>query len=432
MLSSEDNQLLTKVGPGTPLGDTMRRYWHPIALSTQVGEPDGAPLRTKLLGQPFVVFRDTQGRVGVLDEQCMHRGVSLALGRNEEGGLRCLYHGWKFAVDGTILETPNHADCRLRERLKAPAYPVREQSGLIWTYIGPAALEPPFRTFEYDTMPEEHRCSFRLNSRANWLPWWESSLDSSHVGILHTNTIRPTWNGGARGEGEGPSASWDTLAPSFEIEDTEFGWHYCAFRDLPGGEGKRNARLTSAIMPYAQIIPGVRREDRPESYTASMCSFFVPMDDDWTAVYIIKFNSAHPVSREAFAKHLGFVSPHYNPETLQFEMENDAHLGQRRDLMDSNWSGYQALLIEDAAMSVSLDPAWDRSKEHLVTSDVAVVRMRRRVLAAIRDLAEGKAPPAVGVADLSKVIGYDREINADQRWQDLAPDHQRFYGVAAE
>jgi nitrite reductase/ring-hydroxylating ferredoxin subunit len=183
----EDNDLLMHVGAGTPFGDMLRRYWHPIAMSSQVAEPDGPPLRTKLLGEPFVVFRDTQGRVGVLDEYCMHRGASLALGRNEEGGLRCIYHGWKFDVDGAILETPNHADCRFRENTKAPAYPVREQSGLVWAYIGPKELEPPFRSFEFDTVPEANRVL------AWTVPTWASCTQTS-CGPLgaQASAARPT------------------------------------------------------------------------------------------------------------------------------------------------------------------------------------------------------------------------------------------------
>ena len=141
MVTKAENETLVRVGRGTPMGDLMRRYWHPVATSAQLPGADCAPLKTMLLGERFVVFRDSQGRVGMFDELCMHRGASLALGRVEDGGITCLYHGWKFAVDGTILETPNNADGRLRQRLKAPAYDTIERSGLIWAYIGPKELK---------------------------------------------------------------------------------------------------------------------------------------------------------------------------------------------------------------------------------------------------------------------------------------------------
>jgi phenylpropionate dioxygenase-like ring-hydroxylating dioxygenase large terminal subunit len=415
MLTHEENDLLTKVGPGAPLGEMMRRYWHPIALSDQVPEPDGPPLRTKLLGQSFVVFRDTAGKVGVLDEFCMHRGVSLALARNEEGGLRCLYHGWKFATDGTILETPNHADCRLRERLKAPAYPVREQSGLIWTYIGPAEHQPPFRSFIFDTLPETHRTAFRANTKASWLPLWEGGLDSSHVAILHTNMLRPSWGATRRGESNAEPIAWDNLAPTYEIEDTEFGFQYCAFRELPDIK-QVNARLTTAIMPYGRIIPGKGRG----SFVME-----VPMDDLETATYIVPFSTSEaPVDRAESMRTLGYDNPLYDPVTREFRLEWDNRLGQDRSIMGSNWSGFTGIELEDFAMSVS-QAAWDRSKEHLVTSDLAVVRMRRMIMQAVSRFKDGEAPLGSPLEDLTKVNGYDLEIEAGATWQDFAPDNHK-------
>ena len=147
MLTHEENETLCRVGPKTRMGQVMRRYWHPVALSEQLPHPDCAPRRVSLLGERLVAFRDTEGRVGVFNELCMHRGASLALGRVENNGIRCLYHGWKFGVDGTIQETPNHSDGRFRDRLKAPCFPVREEGGLIWAYIGEKKKVPPFRRF---------------------------------------------------------------------------------------------------------------------------------------------------------------------------------------------------------------------------------------------------------------------------------------------
>lgn len=421
MLSQNESQLLTQVGTGTPLGEMMRRYWHPIALTEQVAEPDGAPLRTKLLGQRFVVFRDSAGKVGVLDEFCMHRGVSLALGRNEEGGLRCIYHGWKFAVDGTVLETPNHADCRLRQRLKAPAYPVREQSGLIWTYIGPKELQPPFRNFAWDIVPETHRVAFRANTRASWLPLWEGGLDSSHVGILHANLFRPSWGAKSRGETNTTPIAWDVLAPTYEIEETPFGFHYCAFRDIPSREGKRrNARLVPAILPYMRIIPGTL----DQNYAIE-----VPMDDDETATYVIPYSHDRPIDREAWLKMLGFDSPFYDPVTCNVSLAWDNRMGQDRTRMKGDWTGIVGLEMEDFAMSVS-QVGWDRSKEHLVASDQAVVKMRRMLLEAIRRFQQGETPPAVNVADMTQVIAYDRNLEVDEKWQAFAPGN-RLLGSAA-
>ena len=154
MLNRQDNELICRVGPGTAMGHMMRRYWHPVCTSAQLPHPNAPPLRVRLLSEDYVAFRDTQGRVGVMEELCMHRGASLALGRVEEGGLRCLYHGWKFDVTGAVLETPNHADPKYRARMKAPAFPVREEGGLVWAYVGPKELQPEFSRYAFmDVQP---------------------------------------------------------------------------------------------------------------------------------------------------------------------------------------------------------------------------------------------------------------------------------------
>jgi phthalate 4,5-dioxygenase len=414
MLNQSDSDKLTHVGKGTPLGEMMRRYWHPIALSEQVAEPDGTPLRTKLLGERFVVFRDTEGKVGVLDEMCMHRGVSLALGRNEEGGLRCVYHGWKFAVDGTILETPNHADCRYRERMKAPAYPVVERSGLIWTYIGAKEHQPPLRTFEFDTLPAENRVAIRQNTKANWLPLWETGLDSSHVAVLHTNLVRPTWVAKQRGE-EVQAAAWDSLAPTYELENTFFGYHYCAFRDIPGKTDVRNARLVPAMIPYMRIIPGLTEHSHV---------FEVPLDDYETATIVIAYSRDHAMDPEAVYKMASYHTKFFDRETYDIDQNWGNRMGQDRSTMHDSWTGIPGLGLEDFAMSLSLGDDWDRTKEHLVTSDLAVVRMRKMILEAIDAVEEGRDPPAVNIADMTGILAYDKNLAPTDSWQNYAPGHR--------
>ena len=193
MISAQENEILTRVGPETPMGRMMRRYWLPVCTSEQLPKPDCDPLRVRLLGERFVAFRDTSGRPGLLEEYCMHRRASLAMGRVEDNGIRCLYHGWKFGVDGTIQETPNHCDERFRNRVKAPAFPVREAGGMVWAYVGPADKEPPFQKYEFFDGPVENRLVFRINTPANYLQLFEGGTDSSHVGILHCNLANPAW-----------------------------------------------------------------------------------------------------------------------------------------------------------------------------------------------------------------------------------------------
>jgi phthalate 4,5-dioxygenase len=426
MLSPEDNELLCRVGPGTPMGKAMRRYWHPIALSTQLPRPDCAPLRTRLLGQDFVAFRDTAGKVGVLDEYCMHRGVSLAVARVEEGGIRCLYHGWKFAVDGTLLETPNHPDPRLCQALKARAYPVREVSGLIWTYIGPAELEPPFRRFSFDEAPASHRVIHRVNVRANYLQLAEGGVDSSHVGILHTNQVRPSWRARRQTLDSGvlDAAVMEDNAPGLELEDTAFGFHYAATRNAMGAAGERgmrNVRVTPVILPTLRVIPAT-------SFYFSV--FETPMDDISTATYVVTHGD-QPISFDDLTRVHGLDDPRFwNPEDCWFRASWDDRLGQDRASMNESWTGHRGIQREDVFVGLASLPIVDRSVEHLVAADQAVVRLRRRMMDCVRLNEAGETPLGLMIADLTKVLARDRDIGADERWQDLAPEHTDFAAAA--
>jgi len=418
MLSQDDNETLCRVGPGTRMGKVMRRYWHPIATSAQLPGPDCAPLRTKLLGEKFVVFRDTGGRAGVLDEYCMHRGASLALGRVEEGGIRCLYHGWKFAVDGTLLETPNHPDPRLCRALRANAYPVREVSGLIWTYIGPAELEPPFRRFGYDEVPASHRVIHRVNVNANYLQLAEGGVDSSHVGILHTNQVRPSWRARRQSTDAGTldAAIMEDNAPSLEIEDTPFGFHYAAIRRsmADAGGGLRNVRVTPVILPTLRVIPAT-------FYCFSV--YETPMDDVSTATYVIT-HADRPVSFEDLTRVHGLDDERFwSPQDCWFRASWDDRLGQDRAGMDQSWTGHRGIQREDVVMALSSEPILDRSKEHLVAADQAVVRLRRRMMDAVLLTEAGEPPPGLLISDLTKVLASDRDIGHEARWQDLAAGH---------
>jgi len=426
MLSREDNETLCRVGSGTRMGRMMRRYWHPIAISAQLPAPDCAPLRTKLLGEPFVVFRDSDGKVGVLDEYCMHRGISLALGRVEEGGIRCLYHGWKFAVDGTLLETPNHADPRLCQVLKARAYPVREQSGLIWAYIGEAAHEPPFRRFAYDEVPESHRIIHRINVQANYLQLAEGGVDSSHVGILHTNQVRPSWRARRQTTDTGvlDAAVMEDNAPSLEIEDTPFGYHYAAIRDAMGegaGRGLRNVRVTPFILPTLRVIPAT-------FYYFNV--FETPMDDESTATYIVT-HSDRPLNDEEITKVVGLDDTRfYSRSDCEFTATWATRLGQDRASMNQSWTGLWGIQREDAVMALAGGPILDRSREHLVAADQAVVRLRRRLMDALLLDEAGSPPPGLMIADMTKILARDQDIPTGDRWQDLAPEHQEFAAAA--
>ncbi len=422
MLSKEQNEVLTRVGKGTPMGTTMRRYWHPIAVSTELPEPDCDPIRTTLLGETFVVFRDTAGRVGVMDELCLHRGASMAIGRVEDGGIRCLYHGWKFDVTGQLLDTPNHADPRVKERLRAKTYPVREQSGLIWTYIGPKEHEPPFREFAYDKVPAANRIVIKMVVKANYLQMWEGGTDSSHVSILHSNVTRPGWlanSGGAPEINDMVSAAWDDTSPQLEIENTGFGFHYVGLRktDKPG---KKNIRLVPLFMPTGRII------EFPDFYTTVHDT---PIDDYTTATYLIDASDVRALDRTERLKRSGLMEERFYKDNQFVANWDDSRFHQDRAAMREkrSWSGFHGITQEDAVISTSMGPIYDRSTEHLVAADAAIVRLRQRLLDSVRRCENGQAPIGVELADMTHMRGFDRDIGEADSWRPHAAHHTEHY-----
>lgn len=416
MLSREDNEALCRVGPNTPMGSAFRRYWHPVATSQQLAARDSDPLRVRLLGERLIVFRDTEGRMGVMDELCMHRGSSLAIGRVEGGGIRCLFHGWKFAVDGTILETPNHGDCRLRERLKAPAYPVKEEGGLIWTYIGPKDKVPVFRRFAFMDAAAENRTVIRINVKANYAQLCEGGVDSSHVGVLHSNMARPGWINNTferNPDYTNPAAlSVDDNCPSLEMEDTGYGFHYAAYRH--DADGKIcNIRVVPFMLPYVRIIPAPSQH-----YTV----FETPDDDQSTSTYIV-IHGRDAVDRDHVFELLGLnKTAIYDAATCDFKPTWENRFGQDRQSMADSWTGLGGVEYEDAVIGLSPGPLLDRSKEHLVPADQAVVRMRSLLLQSARKVASGGDPLGVEIADLRRVSA-SADAPLEGRWQETAASH---------
>jgi len=417
MLPRSDNERVCRVGPGTPMGEVFRRYWLPVCVSTQIARPDSDPLRVSLLGERLVVFRDSRGTVGVLDELCPHRGASLALGRVEECGIRCLYHGWKFAVDGTILDTPNNRDEAFKKRVKARAYPVREEGGLIWTYLGPAAKMPAFTRYAFMDAADENRTILRINVKANYLQLLEGGFDSSHVGILHSNVARPGWidNAVTRSNDETNPANLavDDNAPTLDPENTDFGFYYAAFRQAADADPTINVRVVPFIMPSTRIIPAPS-----QLYTV----FETPADDETTSTYIVIHGKA-PVDRARVKVLLGLDDARYwSEEDCDFKPTWADRFGQDRKRMTENWSGLRGVEQEDAIISLSMGPIFDRSKEHLVPADRAVVRVRQRLLEAARTVEQGGDPVGVGV-DLADVGAPDVNVAQDTNWRTIVPHH---------
>lgn len=417
MLNREDNALLCRVGPGTPMGNMMRRYWHPVCTSAQLARPDAPPLRIRLLGEDYVAFRDSEGKVGVLEELCMHRGASLALGRVEEGGLRCLYHGWKFNVTGSVLETPNNSDPKYRAKTKAPAFPVREEGGIVWAYVGTKELQPAFSRYAFMDAEPAHRVVLRVNVACNYLQLVEGGEDSSHVGVLHTNMARPGWKDGEfepNPDVVNPAAlASNDLEPALKMEETAFGFQYVALRKV-GKAGVKNARVVPFIVPYGRVIPA-------PAFLFTVLE--VPEDDTHTATYIVVHGEA-PVTDDKIIELLGLDDRrYYDRNTCLFTATWADAFGQSRERMKDSWTGLRGVEVEDAAIALSQGSLYDRSKEHLVPADQAVMRVRRVLLDSVRRVLDDKPPVGVGV-DLRGVSACDAELPDGASWQDLLPSHR--------
>ncbi len=430
MVSRAENDRLCQVGPGTPMGAVMRRYWMPVCLSSELPVPDSDPVSIRLYGEDYIAFRDSSGKVGLLHEYCMHRSVSLLTGRVADGGIRCLYHGWKYAVDGTILDTPNNPDPNYCKRHKARAHPVQEAGGMVWAYVGPAEKQPPFRKFAFMDAPAEHRHIFKVVQRANYLQLVEQGSDSSHVGILHSNTARPTWMADTftrNTDTMNPAAELGfDLAPKLEMENTAFGFHYAAFRKAEPTVSEtdvRHVRVYPFVMPTIRFIPAA----------AIMFTVFeVAMDDENTSTYIV-VHGDKPVNQAHLKKILGLDDPNFwNEATGQFTAPRENRYNQDRKRMSDNWSGFPGIAVEDSIMAVSAGPIADRTNEHLIATDAALVRIRRLLLDCADRVERGEDPIGAQFEDCRPLAAPDLVIKNDKPWQDLVPQHRHTGSQAAE
>ncbi|NIO11236.1 MAG: Rieske 2Fe-2S domain-containing protein, partial [Deltaproteobacteria bacterium] len=324
MLPREENELITKTGPGTPMGEMMRRYWIPALLSEEIPEPDCEPKHVRLLGEDLVAFRDTQGRIGLLDEYCPHRGVSLAYGRNEEGGLRCIYHGWKLDADGKVLETPAEPPgSTLKDKVKHRAYPTREAGDVVWAYLGPPDKMPAFPEFEWTKASKPQRSVCKVLSDCNYFQGVEGSIDSSHLNYLHSSEFS------VRSKDHAPQLT--------DPEDTPYGFRYAAIRKA-GTESY--IRITHFVAPFHVIIPPARigGEDVRAHQT------WVPMDDNHHYFYNFQFNKNGPFTRDYAAQFE--LDANYRPARNR----QNKHRQDREAMKAGNFTGIEGIRSQDIAI----------------------------------------------------------------------------------
>lgn len=420
MLSRDDNALMCSVGAGTPMGNAMRRYWVPVLSSYQLPAPDADPLRVEIFGEKLVAFRDSNGVVGILDEHCCHRSASLALGRVEGCGIRCLFHGWKFAVDGTVMETPNVSNPKFKERFKARAYPVREAGGIIWTYVGPAELEPPFPHWPYFDYAPERRLSVTFVVPANYVQVQEALVDSSHLTILHQDAFKRTVAADIDFVAN-VGAATQQADPRIEAEPTTFGFHYVALRPQP--DSRAEARVTSFVAPFHIL-----------NANGDFVGMIVPIDDHRTLHHFVWWSDTKDIGREPLAsaqlEYVGLDEPTLHKAGLHPSSWHEAgkptvynnFLQDREAMRHGSYSGLPIFFPEDSAIMASMGPIRDRSKERLAPCDAAIALLYRTLLSVARKNEAGEEPPGLSV-DPRRVRGTHGMVGEAERWQSLVPEH---------
>jgi phenylpropionate dioxygenase-like ring-hydroxylating dioxygenase large terminal subunit len=396
MLKREDNELLVRVGPKTAMGDLMRLYWLPFLLSKDV-PADGQPYRVRLLGEDLVAFRDSDGRVGLVDQACPHRGAPLVFARNEEGGLRCVYHGWKFSVDGRCQEMPAEPEnTPMLNRVRVKAYPVRERHGVLWAYMGPDEDPPALPDLEWNMVPPENvHVSMRIQD-CNWLQALEGEIDSAHAAILH-----------GRVDSGGSIDQWKQaadLAPKFEVVQHDAGVHVASRRKLD--EDKNYIRVNQFLMPFWTLVPPFSQFPELSGHA------WVPIDDEHTLCIMFSYHPSQPFyekTRKLFAAgHNGRETGHasdtsFEPRPVTYPYHNywskynrENAYGYAPALAEKYNAGMPGLWLQDAACQSGVSPIYDRSKENLGVSDSGVARTRRVLLEAVKRLAaESVRPPSV-------------------------------------
>lgn len=385
MISAEQNEYLCRTGPGTPMGDLFRRYWIPALMASELPAPDCAPVRVSLLSERLIAFRDSDGKIGLMDEFCAHRGVSLWFGRNEEGGLRCPYHGWKYNTEGQCIEVPSEpVSSGFCQKIKLKSYPCIELGDVIWTYMGPEEHKPEIPAYEWAVVPSSHRYLSKREQQNNYLQAMEGGIDSSHVSFLHSGDLsRDPLHRGTDGSKYARSTS-----TTFDIHESDVGLLIGARRNAE--PGFHYWRVTQWMMPWFTLIP-------PYKGNALNGHAWVPMDDENCMAWTMTFHPTRPLTeQEVSLMDSGHgVHPTLLPGTFRPEanIDNDYMMDREAQKAKIYYSGIKGIAIQDASLQESMGAIADRSRENLVSTDNAIIMARMRLRKAAKTLEAGKGVP---------------------------------------
>lgn len=391
MLTEEKNKLLTQTGPGTPMGDLFRCYWIPALLAEELPEPDCPPVRVELLSEKLIAFRDSDGRLGLMDQFCAHRRVSLWFGRNEEGGLRCPYHGWKYDVTGQCIEVPSEPEAFCK-KIKLQAYPLIEKGGILWAYMGDPAKKPPEPEFEFANVAPERRFVSKRLQECNWLQAMEGGIDSSHVSFLHSMNLNkdPLFKGAG-----GNKYNLGDMKPVFDVVDHTGGLLIGARRMAE--DDQYYWRVTPWVMPSFTMVPP--RGDHPVHG-----HFWIPINDENCWAWSFDYKSQRDLTKkevEAMEAGLG-IHCKYVPGTYipLANKSNDYLMDREAQKRGDTYSGIDGIAIQDSSLQESMGPICDRTNEKLAPTDKGIMMARRKLFKAIKEFQEeGKLPPGVDPKD---------------------------------
>ena len=391
MLSAEENDVLCRVEGDAPMGRLMRRHWIPACLSEEVAERDGAPVRVRLLGEDLVAFRDTEGRIGLLDEHCPHRRASLVLGRNEECGLRCLYHGWKMDVDGNVVDRPSEShEAVLAKKVRHKAYPCREAGGFVWVWMGPPDEMREFEPPAWAPSPDVRTSIVKMHVGCNWAQVLEGAIDSAHSSTLHSTDMVP-----AQVERAGATAKeWlrpsTDKAPRLQVQRTDFGFRYVAIRrPIMDASTHDYLRITLFVAPFTVLIPP------NDLYNLSILN--IPLDDTNTMFYFISWSDGEGIAQDAWREFCGAqVGVDLDASFRRTRTRANNYLQDREAMKLGSHTGILGIPNQDIAMWETMGPIADRARERLGASDVAIVQFRRIMVDAARKVRNGG--PAIGTS----------------------------------
>ncbi len=414
MLTPEENDLICRTDKGTPMGEVMRRYWQPFLISDELPDPDCDAIRVRLLGEQLVAFRDTNGVVGLVADACPHRGASMFFGINQECGLMCIYHGWKFDVNGECTDMPSDLPgSGFKDKVRIEAYPCIESAGVIWTYMGPKEKEPPHPNFIFNNLPQENVHAFRVPIYCNWLQSMEGNIDSTHLGTLHVDyqDMHPvdleydkpdTYPSGAFVRYNLAKYRYARI----DVQDTSYGYRLIASR--PTDNGNQHVRTNCHVLPYSTFIASPGK--------GGSVLIHPPTDDENCYRIGIQFRTDRPITgQERRTITMAGTYMESDGKTRKNREENDFNVdrwAQKNTILSGIWP----FADQDYAIIETMGKIFDRTKEHLYQGDQAIIRNRQQLLKMAMDIQEGIDPPGTGnnndiphhlIHSVEKIIGPD-------------------------